>query len=119
MLRSLLHAAINVSDLSAAERFYGELLGLTKVDRTLKRPGAWYQLGSVQIHLIVAERDYRRLGDEYKWGQYPHLAFAIADLSKVKQRLAAAGVPMQPSSSGRAAGFVQDPDGNIIELTQV
>jgi glyoxylase I family protein len=33
-----LHTAILVSDLSKAENFYGQVLGLTRVDRVLKYP---------------------------------------------------------------------------------
>ena len=47
-----LHAAILVSDLERAEHFYGNVLGLPKVDRQLKFTGAWYQIGNFQIHLI-------------------------------------------------------------------
>jgi len=47
-----LHAAILVSDLERAEQFYGNVLGLPKVDRQLKFTGAWYQIGNFQIHLI-------------------------------------------------------------------
>ena len=119
MLKSLLHAAINVSNLAAAEHFYGTTLGLTKVERTLKFAGAWYQLGSFQLHLIVAELDYPKPKPEEKWGRRAHLAFAIADLETTKQRLIDAEVPIQPSSSGRAAIFISDPDGHIIELSQI
>ena len=119
MLQTLLHAAINVSDLAAAEHFYGTVLGLSKVERSLKFAGAWYQLGSLQIHLIVAERNYTLPDPGEKWGRRPHLAFAIANLETVKQHLATAGIPTQPSASGRAALFIYDPDGNMIELTQV
>ncbi|ESA34822.1 glyoxalase bleomycin resistance protein dioxygenase [Leptolyngbya sp. Heron Island J] len=119
MLQSVLHTAINVSNLTAAEHFYGEILGLTKVDRTLKFAGAWYQLGSFQIHLIVAERDYAQPESDEKWGRLTHLAFAIADLEAAKQKLTVANVPMQASSSGRAAIFIQDPDGHVIELSQL
>ena len=48
-----LHTAILVSDLAAAEQFYGTVLGLPKIDRVLKFPGAWYQVGDYQIHLMV------------------------------------------------------------------
>ncbi len=119
MLQALLHAAINVSNLAAAEHFYGTVLGLTKVERTLKFAGTWYQLGPIQIHLIEAERHYERPTPEEKWGRRPHLAFAIADLTTVKQQLTEAAIPMQSSSSGRTAIFICDPDGHIIELTQV
>ncbi|MEM9266141.1 MAG: VOC family protein [Cyanobacteria bacterium P01_F01_bin.13] len=119
MLQSLLHAAINVSDLAAAEHFYGTVLGLPKVDRALKFAGTWYQLGGFQLHLIVAERDYWQPAPQEKWGRRPHLAFAISDLDAAKQKLIDANIPIQPSSSGRAAIFIHDPDGHIIELSQV
>ncbi|EAM49881.1 conserved hypothetical protein [Crocosphaera watsonii WH 8501] len=41
-----LHTAILVSDLEKAEHFYGDILGLEKVDRPLKYPGVWYQIGN-------------------------------------------------------------------------
>ncbi|MBT9315158.1 VOC family protein [Leptothoe spongobia] len=119
MLQSPLHVAINVSNLAAAEYFYGTLLRLPKVERTLKFPGAWYQLGAFQIHLIVADRDYVQPAPDEKWGRRPHLAFAIADLETAKQRLTHGHVPIQSSASGRAAIFIHDPDGNVIELSQV
>lgn len=119
MLQTLLHAAINVSDLTAAEYFYGNVLGLTKVERVLKFPGAWYELDGFQIHLIVANSDYVQPGPEEKWGRRAHLAFAIANLDTAKQRLTEANVPIQPSASGRAAIFIHDPDGHVIELSQL
>ena len=119
MLQALLHAAINVSDLAAAEHFYGTVLCLTKVERALSFPGAWYQLGNFQLHLIVSERHFSPPTSEEKWGRQGHLAFAIADLTAAKERLAEANIPMQPSSSGRAAIFVHDPDGYVIELSQI
>lgn len=119
MLQAMLHAAINVSDLGMAEQFYGSVLGLQKVERILSFPGAWYQLGNFQIHLIEASQEYRHPKAEEKWGRQSHLAFAIAVLATTKQKLTAAGIPIQASSSGRAAIFIHDPDGNIIELSQL
>ncbi|MEM7061782.1 MAG: VOC family protein [Cyanobacteria bacterium P01_B01_bin.77] len=119
MLQTLLHAAINVSDLAAAEYFYGNVLGLTKVERALKFPGAWYELDGFQIHLIVANYDYVQPVAEEKWGRQAHLAFAIANLDAAKQRLTAANAPIQSSSSGRSAIFTHDPDGHVIELSQL
>ncbi|MBX2862625.1 MAG: VOC family protein [Leptolyngbyaceae cyanobacterium MAG.088] len=119
MLQSVLHAAINVSRLETAEHFYGTVLGLSKIERDLKFAGAWYQLGSFQLHLIVAEKNHERPTPHEKWGRQAHLAFAIADLEIAKQQLTAANVPMQASSSGRKAIFIQDPDGHVIELSQI
>jgi catechol 2,3-dioxygenase-like lactoylglutathione lyase family enzyme len=113
-----LHVAINVSDLSRAEAFYGGVLGLKKVDRALKFPGTWYQVGEFQLHLIEAA-DWRTSPQHPKWGRNAHVAFAIADVEAAKFALMEADCPVQASASGRPALFTQDPDGNIIELTQV
>ena len=117
-IQAPLHVAINVTDLPRAEAFYGAVLGLEKVDRCLKFPGAWYQVGGVQLHLIVAE--VRPSAPRHpKWGRNGHIAFAIADVEAARAALTAAACPVQASASGRPALFTQDPDGNIIELTQV
>ncbi|MBH8577129.1 VOC family protein [Nostocaceae cyanobacterium CENA369] len=112
-----LHTAILVTDLERSEHFYGKVLGLSKIDRTLKYPGAWYQIGNYQIHLIVASTVPTDNPNE-KWGRNPHIAFSVADLDAAKQELVNQNYPFQASASGRAALFTQDPDGNIIELSQ-
>ncbi|USR93024.1 VOC family protein [Phormidium yuhuli AB48] len=110
------HTAILVSDLDRAEWFYGEVLGLTQVERPFRFPGTWYQVGAMQLHLIVSESPSRELASE-KWGRNPHVAFGIDDLDGMLNRLEAAGCPIQRSASGRPALFTQDPDGNIVELS--
>ncbi|MBF2028349.1 MAG: VOC family protein [Oscillatoriales cyanobacterium C42_A2020_001] len=111
-----LHTAILVSDLTQAEHFYGTVLGLPKVDRVLKFPGAWYEVDGYQIHLMVGE--VPALHDPAQWGRNRHIAFAVADLDATKSHLLAHNCPIQASASGRAALFTQDPDGNVIELNQ-
>lgn len=118
-ITQFLHTAILVTDLDKAEHFYGTVLGLTKVDRQLKFPGAWYQIGAHQIHLIVAPQVTPDHVEPTKWGRNPHLALGVTDLDQIKTHLQAADRPIQMSSSGRAALFTQDPDGNIVELSQV
>lgn len=113
-----LHVAINVTDLERAAAFYEGLLGLSPVDRPLKFPGRWYQIGTVQIHLIQAEKVVDTRQDE-RWGRNPHFALGVTDLASLEQRLVAAQIPLQRSASGRTAIFVADPDGNLIELSQV
>jgi glyoxylase I family protein len=114
-----LHVALLVSDLPRAERFYGTVLGLEQVERSLRFPGTWYQIGDFQIHLILAETWAAPLPNQQKWGRNPHLALGVTDLEIVRQRLQADHYPIQMSASGRAALFTQDPDGNIIELSQL
>ncbi|ABG52561.1 MAG: VOC family protein [Trichodesmium sp. St16_bin4-tuft] len=113
-----IHAALLVSDLKKAQHFYGQILGLSKVDRPLNFPGTWYQVGNFQIHLIVSSEIIPDIVNPEKLGRNRHLAFSIIDLEKAKTKLLANNCPIQGSASGRAALFTQDPDGNIIELNQ-
>lgn len=114
-----LHTALLVTNIDRAEAFYGGILGLAKVDRPLSYAGAWYQLGNYQIHLIEDSTYATAPHNAEKWGRNPHIAFGIDDLAAIKAVLEQAGYPMQPSASGRAALFTQDPDGHVIELSQV
>jgi glyoxylase I family protein len=113
-----LHTALRVSNLEQAEYFYGTVLRLPKVDRQLRFPGAWYQLGDVQVHLILDINLEQQAPSSEQWGRDRHLAFAVADLPAAKAHLLQQGCKIQVSASGRAALFTQDPDGNIIELSQ-
>ena len=113
-----LHVAVQVSDLEKAEAFYTEVIGLQKIARNLAFPGAWYQVGDFQLHLIVSEWAKNPIRED-KWGRHPHITFAIYDLEGIKQALNKQAISFQMSSSGRAALFVKDPDGNVVELLQV
>ena len=115
-----LHTAILVTNLVKAEEFYSHVLGLSKVEaRSLNFSGSWYQIGSYQIHLIVNPDFKSAIFNPDKWGRNPHLALATDNLAKVIARLQNHGYPVQMSSSGRSALFTQDPDGNIIEISQL
>ena len=114
-VRRLTHTAVLVTDLDRAKAFYGRVLGLTEKPRPdFDFPGAWYDLGECELHLMVtlealpaAERRPRR---DY------HISFQVEDLEAAKRALEEAGLPSRESSSGRGSIFVRDPDGNLIEL---
>ncbi|NJK67795.1 MAG: glyoxalase [Microcoleus sp. CSU_2_2] len=112
-----LHAAIIVSNLEKSQHFYSNILGLQKVDRDLKFPGIWYQIGNFQIHLILASTIIPDTVDYEKWGRNRHLAFSVVNLEAAKEQLIAHNCRIQMSASGRSALFTQDPDGNLIELS--
>ena len=114
-----LHTALLVANIDRAETFYGGVLGLVKVDRPLSYAGAWYQLGAYQIHLIEDTSYTTTPHNPEKWGRNPHIAFGVDDLDSIKAVLQQAGYPLQSSASGRVAVFTQDPDGHVIELSQV
>jgi len=117
ILRSL-HVALLVKDLKQAAAFYGDVLGLTAAPRSLNFPGLWYQVGDFQIHLIQNDDWRAPCPRPDKWGRNAHLALQVDDLAALKTRLSDCGHPIQLSSSGRAALFTRDADGNIVELSQ-
>jgi glyoxylase I family protein len=117
-IKRCLHTALLVSDLALAEDFYTRILGLEKVDRSLKYPGAWYQVGDYQIHLIVDETIAKRIHNLEKWGRNSHIALAVSNIELITQKLLENGFEVQKSASGRPALFTQDLDGNVIELSE-
>ena len=117
-INQALHSALLVSNLKKSQHFYSNVLGLQKIDRELKFPGIWYQIGNFQIHLILAATIIPDAVDYEKLGRNRHLAFAVANLEGAKEQLIAHNCPVQMSASGRSALFTQDPDGNIIELSE-
>ncbi|MBE9118021.1 VOC family protein [Lusitaniella coriacea LEGE 07157] len=116
-IQQCLHTTILTRDLAKAEHFYGEVLGLTPVERTPKFPGTWYQVGDYQIHLIVDPHFTAPLHHAQKWGRNPHIAFCVADINRAIATLTQHNFPFQMSASGRPALFVRDPDGNVLELS--
>jgi glyoxylase I family protein len=118
IVRSL-HTAILVRDLERAQAFYGTVLGLEQVDRSLRYPGVWYQVGDYQLHLLVDADTPHGLHNSQKWGRNRHIAFAVTDIQTAKAALTEQGYPVQMSASGRAALFTYDPDGNVVELSEL
>ena len=115
------HVAICVSNVEASRRFYGEQLGLGEIDRPdFGFPGAWYEVGALQLHLMQRELD------QDVEGIGPHFALYIPtdDFHSEVERLRTDGVsimvePNQRDNDGIWAAFCKDPDGNIIELTDM
>lgn len=117
VVRSL-HVALLVSDLDRGAAFYRDVLGLGLAPRSLNFPGYWFQVGDFQIHLMQVEEWQGPCPRPDKWGRNPHVALQVDDLAVFKARLLEHDFPVQMSSSGRAALFTRDPDGNIVELSQ-
>jgi glyoxylase I family protein len=114
-----LHAALLVADIARSEAFYDQVLGgLPKVERPFNYGGIWYQVGAMQFHLIEEPGFVAQLNNADKIGRNPHVAFGVADLAAVRSQLEAQHYPYQMSASGREALFIQDPDGNVLEITQ-
>jgi len=112
------HVSLCVTEMTKARRFYGEILGLPEIERPdFGFPGAWYQAGEIQLHLIVAPTGVDVGARPAKISPVAgHLAFEIEDYEKVREALAARGIELVGLGAQVGQMFVQDPDGNVIEL---
>ena len=118
---SLLHASLLVADLKRSRIFYEGVLGLrpSSARPAMRFDGIWYDVGSGQIHLINLPSPDPASGRPDHAGRDRHTALGVIGLAALKARLDVAGVPYSLSLSGRAALFVHDPDGNVLELLEV
>jgi catechol 2,3-dioxygenase-like lactoylglutathione lyase family enzyme len=114
-IHELNHVAIHVSDLAASEHFYGEVLELPRIPRpAFSFPGAWFALGSQELHLI-ADPDLLTAGRRHH-----HFALRVDNAHDAKAALQAKGVTEFRGPSPRPDGpmqlFILDPDGYSVEL---
>jgi catechol 2,3-dioxygenase-like lactoylglutathione lyase family enzyme len=98
-----------------AREFYEGLLGIPEVPKPpelVQRGGAWFERGSLKIHLGV-EADFRP-------ARKAHPALLVKDLAALVARLKAAEVTVIEDDllEGYLRVFVADPFGNRIELLE-
>jgi extradiol dioxygenase family protein len=97
-----------------AARFYGEVVGLERIERpqTLGGVGAWFRVGSHELHVS----EYKGFGAARK----AHPAFALAgpELDALGERLAAAGAEVRWDERlpGARRFYSFDPAGNRLEF---
>ena len=118
------HVNICVTDVEAADAFYIEKLGLEK----LPRPdfggfqGSWLRMGPSQLHLSKVDE----MPDTA--GSMSHFALYIPaeEFDSTMAELAERGVEFANEPSNREdfgvpvrSAFARDPDGNLIEFTDV
>jgi catechol 2,3-dioxygenase-like lactoylglutathione lyase family enzyme len=99
----------------AARRYFGELLGLTEIEKPeplRARGGAWFALGQRQLHVGV-EKDFAP-------ARKAHVALRVgaAELDGLAERLAATGRPVtwDDALPGERRFYSADPWGNRIEF---
>lgn len=108
------HVSLVVSDIERARDFYGNLLGLREIPRpsTFDFYVVWYDLGGQHIHLIPRETP-----------DVPsprHFALHVADAKAAREHFAKHSVSIREGTPipGCDRFFVNDPDGNLIEVMQ-
>ena len=114
------HISLLVSDLERSLEFYDQVLGLIPNDARPDSgfPGAWLDLGESghQIHLMQLKNPDSSDNRPVHGGRDRHVAFQVHNYDQVVSQLDHLGLPYCKSSSGRAALFIRDPDGNAFEL---
>jgi catechol 2,3-dioxygenase-like lactoylglutathione lyase family enzyme len=97
----------------AARRFFGELLGLTELEKPealRSRGGVWFAVGAQQLHVGVEPG--------FAAARKAHPAFSVSRYDDLRGRLLAAGVAVTDDNAipGVRRCYVADPWGNRLEL---
>jgi catechol 2,3-dioxygenase-like lactoylglutathione lyase family enzyme len=108
--------AIPTGQEEKARAFFIKVLGFDEISKPAqlaKRGGAWFQAGTVQLHLGV-EADFHP-------ARKAHPAFLVDDLDELIAKIQAAGYETdntQPPLDGYKRIHIFDPFGNRIELME-
>ena len=141
MIQRAHHTGFVVRDLEKALRFYHDVVGLEVKNRVERTGGPISQvIGYENAHLQVAFLEVpgghaleliqyvnpppeERPTEERNVLGATHLALQVDDIDEMYQKLAARGArPINPPAEivpGRTACYLQDPDGNWIELMEL
>jgi len=108
------YVRVPVTDIDAANHFYGELLGLKRNPNSPADDWVEYEAGNVTLAVMTPHTH------EYEFAALPPatIALRVADVAAAKEKLEAAGLEvgeMWDSGKCRGAG-VTDPAGNRVLL---
>ncbi len=115
---------LEVADLEQSERFYVGILGLHIADRWQgDRPGLWLSLGRESfLGLWPVETGGEKAIHGGRGGRHVHYALRVphGTLDVLHQRLEHHGLSVERREFGPGdhAIYVNDPDGNVVELTE-
>ncbi len=120
----LFEMVLEVDDLALSERFYHDLIGLPVVKRWGDdRPAVWLGLGrEAFLGLWPVETGGAKAIHGGRGGAHVHYALRVpcGTLDLMQQRLEdhGLGVERVEFQPGDRAIYVDDPDGNVLELTE-
>ncbi|MFS0864332.1 VOC family protein [Fredinandcohnia sp. 179-A 10B2 NHS] len=114
------HVSLSVTDLEKSKEFYGKILCLKEIQRpNFDFPGAWYEIGGQQLHLIVDPHSQTIRQDKRLSSREGHFALRVENYYDTLGWLKQHDIDILEKPNG-ASGFAQifcaDPDGNLIEL---
>ncbi len=115
-LRNINHITYNVKDKDKALQWYQDVLGLKQIPKMVNGDHLyWLQLPSgAMVHIIE--------NPEAPSAPSHHTAFEVDDLDGAHQQLSDMGIEctdIQTRNDGQRAFYLNDPDGNRIELCTV
>lgn len=112
-LKAINHITYNVKDKDAALKWYQEILGLKQIPKMVNGDHLyWLQLPSGAMVHIIENPDAPSAPSH-------HTAFEVDEIEAARDAVMAAGVEVteiQTRNDGQRACFLNDPDGNRIEL---
>ena len=113
-LKRVNHMTYNVTDKERALRFWEDVLGVKQIPQLNERDDRiiWLQLPSGTMVPLVEDPDAPSTPAH-------HGAFEVDDLDAAERALRARGVettPILTRKDGQRALFLDDPDGNTIEI---
>jgi catechol 2,3-dioxygenase-like lactoylglutathione lyase family enzyme len=116
MVTALHHVNVTVPrELEAAtKKFYGSVMGLQEVPKPAasRQSGAWYQIGSTQLHLSIEDKMDGASSTR-------HICFTVSDLEASERSFRDAGVEIISDDRpvpGSPRFYVRDPGGNLLEI---
>lgn len=127
------HVGLSVADLDAEQRWYQSNLGLDEVVERVQLPEPPVRTvvlrapSGLRLELIELAGSEPSSADNpleaARTQTYGHLALEVDDLDTAFSELSAAGAhPVSPPAPGASPGmrfaYVQDPEGNLLELIQ-
>ena len=124
MLAGIHHIAIICSDYARSKHFYTHILGLTIIAETYRAERQSYKLdlglnNQYIIELFSFPSPPSRVSNPEAVG-LRHLAFSVAQLEPIRQRLTQYQIPVEPirqdEYTGKRFFFSSDPDNLPIEF---
>ena len=121
------HITLVVNDLDKSKQFYCDFLGMENVTRPgFNFSGLWFKAGNTLIHLILETDKTGERGvhnpERNNSTRAHHFAFLSENVKEAFEYLEKMGVPIlkQPTDrpDGALQGFVNDPDGHVVELSE-
>jgi catechol 2,3-dioxygenase-like lactoylglutathione lyase family enzyme len=108
------HCSVIITDVERSRRFYKDLLGLREIHSplTFDFVVVWFDLGNQHLHLLLKEK-----ADSTS---PRHFALRVKDAAAARRYFQEHGVATSETTliHGADRFFINDPDGNRIEIIQ-